>query len=34
VQLVLIGLLADIIAANRRLAEEILYRQRKDELKP
>lgn len=32
VQLWLIGLLADLIAANRRLLEEILYKQRRAEL--
>ncbi|MEW6407133.1 MAG: glycosyltransferase family 2 protein [Patescibacteria group bacterium] len=33
VQLVFIGFLADIIAANRKLLEEILYRQRKEQFK-
>ena len=33
VQLIFIGLLADVISANRRLAEEILYRERKERLK-
>jgi glycosyltransferase involved in cell wall biosynthesis len=33
VQLVFIGFLADIIAANRKLNEEILYRQKKEQLK-
>lgn len=31
-QIVMIGLLADIIAANRRLIEEVLYRMRKREI--
>ncbi|MBI4707958.1 MAG: glycosyltransferase family 2 protein [Candidatus Omnitrophica bacterium] len=34
IQLIFIGFLADIIAANRKLSEEILYRQRKEHLKP
>ncbi|MDP3791517.1 MAG: glycosyltransferase family 2 protein [Candidatus Omnitrophota bacterium] len=33
-QLIFTGLLADIIAANRKLSEEILYRQRKEQSKP
>ncbi len=32
-QLIFTGFLADIIAANRKLTEEILYRQRKEKLK-
>lgn len=32
-QLIFTGFLADIIAANRKLAEEVLYRQRKEKLK-
>lgn len=33
VQLIITGLLADVIAANRRLAEETLYRQKKSDYK-
>ncbi|MBI4982296.1 MAG: glycosyltransferase family 2 protein [Candidatus Omnitrophica bacterium] len=33
VQLIFTGFLADIIAANRKLAEDILYRQKKQQLK-
>ena len=33
-QVVLIGLLADLVGSNRRLLEETLYRQRKAELTP
>jgi hypothetical protein len=31
--MIVVGLLADIIAANRRLNEEILYRQKKGQFK-
>lgn len=33
IQLIFIGFLADTIAANRRLLEEVLYRQKKEQLK-